>query len=484
MTTNVSGFPAVAVPKASARESRHEGDEGQASFAGMFADATHAQARPVQPVEKKEGTSELDGSSEVDDHNDTGDVGETKGGDKAQAATMQRDPAMVGFDRAMVTVDPALQENLGRVMARMRDDAGQDVQVSETYSQPRQDALITQGRSAPGPVATWTPSAKHTQGPAVDLLLDKGDAGSDAYVAPRRIATEEGLRTLGERDPGHLELPVNDSIATADATGDPGVASIANVVQLPPAARVIEVNVARPAAVARVASIARPEVSTSVTRPATTTSPAPAPVDASAVVARSDANIGGQRFGANPEGRGGKSENDHDATGYSVPLGAGKHSTMQFSVPGIATDLGSSAPQRVAHVIAAREDAPARPLSQIVMNVDAGNGTTDRIQLDLRGSSLNATIDAADLHAAHAMSARSNELVRALTRDGMDVESLQVRAAASAAGPGAAEASHRSSDSSSNSRFERGAQWQQQDRQRSEGDRRQQQRDERGGKES
>ena len=30
------------------------------------------------------------------------------------------------------------------------------------------------------------------------------------------------------------------------------------------------------------------------------------------------------------------------------------------------------------------------------MAVDAGNGTTDRIQIALRGSSLNATIDAGD----------------------------------------------------------------------------------------
>jgi hypothetical protein len=150
----------------------------------------------------------------------------------------------------------------------------------------------------------------------------------------------------------------------------------------------------------------------------------------------------------------------------------------------MATDVGTTAAQRVAHVIAAREDAPARPLSQIVMSVDAGNGTTDRIQLNLRGASLNATIDAGDQRAAHAMSARSGELVRTLTREGMDVESLQVRAAASVSAPAAPDASQRSSDSSTSSR-ERAAHWQQQeDRRRSEDERRQQQRDERRGKES
>ena len=55
----------------------------------------------------------------------------------------------------------------------------------------------------------------------------------------------------------------------------------------------------------------------------------------------------------------------------------------------------STAAERAAKLIAAFEDAPARPLSQITMSVDAGNGTTDRVQLAMRGSSLNATIDAA-----------------------------------------------------------------------------------------
>jgi NAD kinase len=116
------------------------------------------------------------------------------------------------------------------------------------------------------------------------------------------------------------------------------------------------------------------------------------------------------------------------------------------------------------------------------MAVDAGNGTTDRIQLDLRGSSLNATIDAGDQRAAHTMAAHKSELVHTLTRDGLNIESLEIRATTVAA-PVATESAHRSSDSSSHSRSERGAQWQQQQhRQRSENERRQHQRDERGGK--
>ena len=151
-----------------------------------------------------------------------------------------------------------------------------------------------------------------------------------------------------------------------------------------------------------------------------------------------------------------------------------------------ADNAGTSAADRVAKVMQLYDDAPARPLSQITMNVDAGNGATDRIQLSMRGSSLNAAIDAADPRAAQTMSARSDELVRALSRDSITVDSLHIRAAAGVASTGAATASHQSSNNSNNqSRSERGNAWQQADRQRSQndrGNRRQEQRDQRGGR--
>ena len=53
----------------------------------------------------------------------------------------------------------------------------------------------------------------------MDLVLDDGTAGLDAYAELQRIAGEEGLRTLGARDPGHLELPSSGATAvTAGAT--------------------------------------------------------------------------------------------------------------------------------------------------------------------------------------------------------------------------------------------------------------------------
>jgi hypothetical protein len=260
-------------------------------------------------------------------------------------------------------------------------------------------------------------------------------------------------------------------------------ATVARVAQIAPTARVVNAKVDKPADVARVAAVARPGVANSVTRVPATQHTAPAPAQGSVVAKQTSG--GNQQFGANAEERSQQNTGDRDGTAYGAAYGVGRRASSEFTVPNIvaSTSVGTSAAHRAAEIVATREDAPARPLSQIVMAVDAGNGTTDRIQLDLRGSSLNAKIDTGDQHAAHEMGARKSELVRALTRDGLEVESLEVRAAATVAAPTAAESAHRSSDSSSNARSERGAQWQhQQHRQRSEHERRQQQRDERGGK--
>jgi hypothetical protein len=135
--------------------------------------------------------------------------------------------------------------------------------------------------------------------------------------------------------------------------------------------------------------------------------------------------------------------------------------------------------EQVEHLMAAADSAPTRPLSQITMNVDAGNGATDRVHVSLRGATINTTIDTADLRTAQTMSAKSDELVRSLTRDGLEVESLRVRAAATAAAPIVTQASQGSSSTSTGSRFERGNPWDQPDRQQPQDGRRQQPRDER-----
>jgi hypothetical protein len=87
-------------------------------------------------------------------------------------------------------------------------NSGHDVEVAEAgRSQDRQDYLFAQGRTRPGPVVTWTRHSEHTRGRAVDVTIDGGWDDTAAFRLLQRVAREEGLQTLGARDPGHLQLP-------------------------------------------------------------------------------------------------------------------------------------------------------------------------------------------------------------------------------------------------------------------------------------
>jgi uncharacterized protein YcbK (DUF882 family) len=573
-----------ATEQSTVRDSRHDDERSTEKFAAVFAGAMHNHAHVAKHahVKPKDGTSELDAPDESAAHDDadkattdssaaaeTKSASDAKAPSDAKAASDAKVPSDIkakadaasatdAVVRSVSTLDPALQAKLARVMERMRDETGQDVKVSETYrSQSRQDALYAQGRQAPGPVVTWTQNSKHTQGRAVDVLLGGGNASPDAYATLQRIAKEEGLRTLGAIDPGHLELPSTGAtsaangatpaipVAPADASG-PGMVSIARLAQVAQVAQVA--TVAQPARVARVATVAPVNVnavasngaaaSQSAVSQATVTQVAPnqatvnqtapnqatvnqatvnqatvnqATVDASdddistgaqmsnrATIAQgpkaatpsmqgthtqsAGAQSGSQKFGAD-SGHRGSDSGSGDGRGYGALDAAysmREQTAASSALHGATPVTGVSTAERAARIMA-MDDAPARPLSQITMNVDAGNGTTDRVQVGLRGSTLNATIDTVDISGARAMTARSDELVRALSRDGVEVESLRVRATATAAPVLAPQNSRSSSDSSNSARSERDNPWQQQDKQQSESDRRQQQRDKRGG---
>ena len=524
------------------RDLRSDSDRAPDEFAGMFAGAMNATSKKPEPKKPDEGTSELDKQKPEDGD----DVKSAKhhhhhhhGADKvnatdakvavAQDATMNgTNPSPDAIIQSTAALDPELQAKLARVIARMQTETGHGVKVAETYrSQGRQNMLFAQGRETPGQIVTWTKNSKHTQGRAVDLILDGGTAGNDAYNALQRIAREEGLRTLGAKDPGHLELPGSDTssakvmagaandvtptipVEPADATG-PGQVSIARLAQVAQVAQVTVAQPAKPAEVARVATVASVANATNATNATnaahvqTNGAPKPGVTDATTTsksdaiakpqarsVATDSSSNAAQRFGgqANADSGSGSDDTGSSKSGHrssysslaaAVALrdgGASFHNAIQ--------DVGSAAPsmaaERAARLIAAFEDAPARPLSQITMSVDAGNGATDRIQVALRGSSLNAVIDAADAHGAQTMNSRADELVRALSKDGISVDSLRVRAAAGTATVAASSQSHSSSDSSMHSRSDRSNPWQGQDRQRSRDDRREQQRQRRGG---
>lgn len=173
---------------------------------------------------------------------------------------------------------PEFRSRLERVIDRMQTEFGYTVEVVETVrSQARQDQLFQQGRVAPGPVVTWTRSSRHTDGLAADLMVDGTWNNPVAYDRLARIAREEGLRTLGARDRGHIELP-RTALARGSATAleDSGMALVDDahtvrrkdgiLTDLPRSTRQAEpattpradgiAQVARVAEVARVATVA------------------------------------------------------------------------------------------------------------------------------------------------------------------------------------------------------------------------------------
>ncbi|MBC7843035.1 MAG: M15 family metallopeptidase, partial [Gemmatimonadaceae bacterium] len=199
----------------------------------------------------------------------------------SRAASSSADISSLQTD--LTKLDPEFRERLQKVIDRMHTEYGHAVRIVETVrSQSRQDALFAQGRTEPGPVVTWTTHSKHGTGLAADLIVDGAWKNPVGYAHLATLARQEGLRTLGARDPGHVELPSDASVSgetlgnlLSDLAGDAGDAArqmradvnsgaggesraalmnrVANVAQV---ARVA--TVASVAQVARVATVARP----------------------------------------------------------------------------------------------------------------------------------------------------------------------------------------------------------------------------------
>ncbi|MDQ6829921.1 MAG: M15 family metallopeptidase, partial [Gemmatimonadota bacterium] len=169
-----------------------------------------------------------------------------------------------GVDANVADLMPAFRGKLERVVDRMRSEFGYDVQVVETYrGQDRQNQLFAQGRTTAGPVVTWTQASKHTAARAADVVIDGTFDNPVAYTRLAQVAKEEGLRTLGARDPGHLELPFDGApVVSADATSVSIGASTrgsANKIATPfsPATVASTTVPAQPAAVAHTAAVAQ-----------------------------------------------------------------------------------------------------------------------------------------------------------------------------------------------------------------------------------
>ncbi len=148
-------------------------------------------------------------------------------------------------------LSPHFAARLRRVASRMWDEHRMRVEVVEGYRTPeRQQQLYAQGRSAPGPVVTWTRNSLHSAGSAADVFVNGAPVGPTEAQVLARIAREEGLSTLYPFDSGHVELetarrgdgPEGQLGRTRPAAGGLGATPVRGVAPVAPPA-----PVARPA---------------------------------------------------------------------------------------------------------------------------------------------------------------------------------------------------------------------------------------------
>jgi uncharacterized protein YcbK (DUF882 family) len=470
--------------------SRVEDSTNTDRFAGMFSSAMNT-TRQVEKVRTQhDGTSELDKTNGTEEGTDKTDEEKDEKKTRTRVRVAHR-PSTTDVVTSVDALDPELQDKLARVTARMQQETGKNVDVNETFrTQDRQNMLFAQGRQTPGDVVTWTQNSKHTQGRAVDVTVEGGSA--EAYKTLQRIANEEGLRTLGAIDPGHLELRGNGAKLDTGTLQPAATASDITTQGQTPAglARVADVaKVADLARVADVAVVAQPGVGKPVQ---TAPMSAGAEVAANAAAIRVAAMKGGAGNGSAAFGQGSQKDssdaNKGGANGYAA-FGQGvsmREHSSSFSLPSVAATTGSDAAARAEKLMSVMDATPARQLSSLTMSLDNANGTSDKIQLTMRGSSLDTTIATADNRVAQMLNAKSDELSKALSKDGIELRELRVRAATdtnTVTAAATAQQSQNSGDASSQSRSDRGPASQRQQDQQDQYDRQrsqQQQQQQRG----
>lgn len=339
------------------------------------------------------------------------------------------------------TVAPALRSKVARVIDRMKNEYGHDVTVVETArTQERQDWLYEQGRSRSGPVVTWTRDSAHTRGEAVDVLIDGSWDNAAGFARLQRIAREEGLRTLGMKDPGHLEL------AGAGAPVDPAAAATFKVDRQVPRAEptASAAGVAQVAGVAGVARVADTSGTARLAGPGAGVADGLAAYAAQAQAGRNGSSSGNEAGAGNSQ-QFGRGERDarhvgqvvHEPRDSAAPafgaLGtsgsagmAGTAATDRATAP---TAAGSVQAERVADIQQMRADAPAAPLSRMTLNIDHANGTQETITVDVRGNTVQTQITT-DAATADRIRLRSADLQDSLGQHGLESKRLRVGASA------------------------------------------------------
>lgn len=317
-----------------------------------------------------------------------------------------------GLERDIAPLSPEFRERLQRVMERMKQEFGHDVTVLETMRTPeRQAALFAQGRSTPGPVVTWTRNSKHSKGLAADLMVDGKWDNPAGYAHLAQIAKQEGLRTLGARDPGHVELPADASVSAetlgtllSDLGGEAGDEARRVRADVDAGGRDAAANAM--ARVANVAQVARVSQLSQVARVATVASPGAAPSRAE-------------------QGGGGDAISPLAVTGPVPQFITDGTSAMRLTTPVGNVNMAD----RISHLMDLQASQHAKPLNSVLLRMDNANGIEDQIRIDTRGTSVDAQLGLGTAQQAAELSGRVSELRDALERRGLTADGLRVQAA-------------------------------------------------------
>lgn len=423
---------AVRDMKSTRQTDRTQRSERSNDFAGELAAAREAVREPLRMVPSEEEPEiAVENADESSDELVTDHVGAT-----AYRASRDSD-----------SLDPALAAAVDRVIARMREEYGHSVTLVEgTRTPERQAALFAQGRTTPGQVVTWTMASKHLTGSAADLMVDGDWTNMEGYARLQRVAAEEGLKVLGMRDPGHVELPDSQAgkfaarFAAMKPDGTAGSEALRSAAQPDGTASLRAVSA--PSRVAEVAAVARVAEPAAVARPAQVAQVASvaAPGVASAYVHQQ----GGGGGGAGSESRGGSGGNGKNQPApVSAPLmldgSADMPTIASYGVDGrVATSqltdartpqlvTGAESLDRIAQVEQVKEAAGPRTPTVLTLRVDNGMGGEDRIRLDMRGTSVGATMNVSDSALAERLNASAQELRQALERRGLNADRLHAR---------------------------------------------------------
>ena len=463
----VNFAPAESPPSAdpvSSSRSKRDADgpstSGANAFAATLATAMNAPAAFAAKLKKEGVDSELDAHASTTGASGVGAGAHAGKPAFAAAAEARAAAAIAPVDSPNADADalnPDFRTRLARVVSRMHDEFGKDVDLVEGYrTQSRQDHLYDQGRVRPGEVVTWTKASKHTLGLAADVTIDGGYTDMAGFQQLAQVAAQEGLRTLGPKDPGHIEMPTRGGAA---AWGGSNPVDAVN----------IDDNVSRAIGIAMDQSNASGNTHddsdnlnnfngllSRVGRSAATGMPQiQMPMMSGNGMAGNGGGMSGNMFHrdrvdaikeAAQSGDGAKVADVANVA--NVASVAQVAQVAHVAAPAQPLVIGAQMPQtvhvasgtdaadKVAKLLDARDAAPAQPLSQVTLNVDNAAGGADKITVQLRAGVVDTAISVGDPNRADKMSLRVGELQHALEQHGLDATAINVASTSAGSGPG------------------------------------------------